>query len=80
MNPKDDGRFVRLPEWVIDEIRKHDPTGIVGENTWHEVQFDIGDMMTQVSVVDCCWIVGGAVESVDQINRIIKIFPPKEVE
>jgi hypothetical protein len=32
-------RFSRLPERFINELKRHEPTGIVHGDTWHEVQF-----------------------------------------
>ncbi len=72
--------FTKLPDRFIEEIAKHPPTCVVRGNTWHEVQFIMGDIMCQCAVVDgayvCC--LHRTEDDVKQFVSIRKIFPPME--
>lgn len=47
-----DARFSKLPQHFIDEIAQHEPSGIMGEDTWHEVQFEMGGIICQCAVLN----------------------------
>lgn len=72
-----DPRFTKLPQKFIAEIACHEPTGIMGEDTWHEVQFQYGDIMCQCAVVNGEYVALPQSE-IDQFTRILTIFPKIE--
>lgn len=70
--------FGVLPERFIQELAKHEPTGSMGDNTWHEVQFEMDSMIAQVAVYNGKRVAFPQ-SDVDKFIRIVKVWHKDEL-
>lgn len=72
-----DKRFTELPQRFQDELKNLEPTGMMGEDTWHEAQFEMDGIICQCAVVNRRWVALPK-EDVERFGRIIRIIYMKK--